>query len=212
MWAAIASVNLICNDRELKGLCPSDNEQRMCTCVVAAGDTLRWSATQPRVCVPAPKDSLSFSSANPVGNPTAHECIMGITAVLTNNTEGQLNSTLIFTPSAVSTNGLIVTCSSAGDIDEHKKTLNVTYSGITSTFGEYMYWERAWADFLTKLNNYYYNKNRMKYCDGANAKSIVATPNNPANGGYGWTGKLEMCFTGVSSAWEWNLAALYTIM
>ena len=113
-------------------------------CVVTTGDTLKWSATQPGVCFHAPDDSLSFSSANPVGNPTAHKCVMGITAVLTNNTEGQLNSTLIFTPSAVSTNGLIVTCSSAGGIDEHRKTLNVTYSGITSAFGEYMYWgERA---------------------------------------------------------------------
>ena len=60
-WAAFASVNLICNDRELKGLCPSDNEPRMCTCVVTSGDTPRWSTTQPGVCFTAPGDSLYHS-------------------------------------------------------------------------------------------------------------------------------------------------------
>ena len=143
MWAAFATVNLICDDRKLKGLCPSDNEQRICTCEVTTGDTLRWWATQPGVCcISATVDSLSFSSANPVGNFNAHTCINGITAELTNNTEGNLTSILKFTPSAVSTNGLKVICDnaySAGVLEENAKTLIVTYSG-----------------------NYYYNKNRMK--------------------------------------------------
>ena len=135
MLAAFASVNLTCNDLELKRLCPSDNEQRMCTCEVTVGNTLRWSAryTQPGVCtcckVPA-DDSILFSSANPVGNSTAHPCIMGITAELTNNTEGQLNSFLNFTPSAVLTNGLTVTCENPNTGEDEGKKLTVTYSGL----------------------------------------------------------------------------------
>ena len=138
MWAAFASVNLVCNDRELKGLCPSDNEPRMCTCVVSSGDTLRWSTKQPGVCFTAPDVSV-FYSANPVdGNSFAHT--IGITAEFINNTEGQLTSILTFSLSAVSTTGLTVTCGKTDEV--HEKTLTVTYSGITSAFRAYMYWGR----------------------------------------------------------------------
>ena len=104
-------------------------------CVVTTGDTLRWSTTQPGV-FPAP-DGVLFSSADPVGNSSA---AMGFTANLTNNTEGQLTSILIFTPSAVSTTGLRVTCENPTTYEDNSKTLNVTYSGIISAFREYMYW------------------------------------------------------------------------
>ena len=158
MWAAFASVNLICNDLELKGLCPSDNEPRMCTCVVTSGNTLRWLTSQPGCCFTAPSvsRSLSFSSANKTGNSAEHTCIMGITAELTNNTEGHLTSILIFTPSAVSTTGLTVTCENPNTGEDEGKKLTVTYSGVvhSGNTGNTCTGGRAWADFLTKLNNY----------------------------------------------------------
>ena len=119
---AYASVKLDCNGSKLQGLCPSDNEQsRMCTCVVTSGDTLRWSTadqtTQPDV-LTAP--SVSFFAADPVG---CSFVAMGFIAVLTNNTEGQLTSILIFTPSTVSTMGLIVTCENPNTGEEQGKLL-----------------------------------------------------------------------------------------
>ena len=100
-------------------------------CVVTFGDTLRWSTTQPGV-FPAP--GVSFSSANSVGHSSA---AMGFTAVLTNNTEGQLTSILIFTPSVMSTTGLTVTCENPNTGEGRGKTLTVTYSGIIICLEEY---------------------------------------------------------------------------
>ena len=74
----------------------------MCRCVVTSGDTLIWSTTQPGVFI----TPISFSSADPFGQLSSAVHAMGITANLTNKTEGQLTSILIFTPSAVSTTGL----------------------------------------------------------------------------------------------------------
>ena len=153
---AFPCVKMVCNVSDFQGLCPSDNKPRMCTCVVTTGDRLIWSTTlQPGVCSPAP--SISFSSADPIEHSSA---VMGFTAELTNNTEGQLTSILIFTPSAVLASGIeSVYCNNGNtaDCDEQGKTLTVAYSGITtcivhlgntSTGGGG--W--AWADFLTKSN------------------------------------------------------------
>ena len=98
----------------------------MCTCVVTSGDTLTWLTTKPGV---FPSPGVSFSSADPVGQSYA---AMGFTAKLTNNTEGQLTSILIFTPSAVSTTGLKVYCENPNSGEELRNTLTVTYSGITA--------------------------------------------------------------------------------
>ena len=98
----------------------------MCTCVVTTGDRLKWLTTQPGVFTDL---IVSFSSDDPVGHSAAVHT-MGITAVLTNNTEGQLTSTLIFTPSAVSTTGLKVFCENPNTHDGLGNTLTVTYAGI----------------------------------------------------------------------------------
>ena len=109
----------------------------MCTCVVTSGDTLSWSTTQPGVCSCCFQSPVvSFSSQDAVA--TARNITMAITAELTNNTVGQLTSILIFTPSAVSTTGLTVTCENT--YEGKGKTLTVTYSGTTSAFRDYMYW------------------------------------------------------------------------
>ena len=125
--SAFASVKLDCNGNKLQGLCPSVNEQRMCTCVTS-GNTLRWSTTQAGVCFTAPSVSR-FSSADPVGRSAAHT--MGITAVLTNNTEGQLTSILIFKPSVMSATGLKikVSCENPSTGEGLGNTLTVAYSG-----------------------------------------------------------------------------------
>ena len=125
---ASISVELICDSSTLQGLCPSDNEQRMCTCKVTSGDTLTWSTTTQTGVFIAP---ISFSSADPVGQrSSAVHAANGIIAELTNNNEGQLTSTLNFTPSAVSTTGLTVFCENPNTGEELGKTLTAKYSGI----------------------------------------------------------------------------------
>ena len=96
----------------------------MCTCVVTTGDTLTWSTTQPGV---FPDPGVSFFSTHPVGYSYVAK---GFTANLTNNTEGELTSILIFTPSAVSCTGLTVNCKNPNTGEGGGKELTVTYSGV----------------------------------------------------------------------------------
>ena len=94
----------------------------MCTCGTT-GDTLIWSITRPGVSI-AP---ISFSSANPVGQHSSPVHAKEFTAELTNNTEGQLRSTLNIT---MLTTWLTVYCENPNTGEGQGKTLNVTYSGI----------------------------------------------------------------------------------
>ena len=119
---ALEAVSLNCDN--LKNLCPSENDQRVCMCVFATGNTLRWRTDRSGV-FSAP--GVSFFTSDPIGSVFT---AMGFTAILTNNTAGQLTSNLIFTPNAVSTTGITVTCGNPTVPVSTTMGLAVTYAGI----------------------------------------------------------------------------------
>ena len=120
----LATVNLNCDDNELENLCPSqDRDQRICTCVFTTGSTLRWRTDRPGV-FSAP--GVSFFASDPVGS---FFSAAGFTANLTNNNAGQLTSNLIFTPTAVSTTGITVSCENPTVPVSITANLTVTYAG-----------------------------------------------------------------------------------
>lgn len=120
----MAIVTLDCDN--LQNLCPGDNSQRTCTCVVTSGTVLRWQTNRTGV-FSAPGSSL-FAS-DPVGTTDTE---MGFTVTLTNNNAGQLTSTMTFTPTDVTTTSpLRVICSNPIVPGASNITiLSVTYTGM----------------------------------------------------------------------------------
>ena len=117
----------------LQGLCPGDNEQRVCTCVITSAtntSALRLYTNQSGVF--PPPAGVSFFPHDSVKTKRTD---MGFTAILTNKTVGSLTVNLIFTPDAVSTTGLKITCENPSFSAVSNKTMAVmfTYAG-THTF------------------------------------------------------------------------------
>ena len=116
----VAAASLVCDS--LQDLCPGDNNQRMCTCFVS-GNAIRWRTNRTGVF-----DGLgaTFFSADPLGT---NETEMGFTVILTNNTMGHLTSIMTYTPTAVSTTGLTVSCE---DPTTHGDTNTIFLAGVAS--------------------------------------------------------------------------------
>ena len=117
----VAATSLVCED--VQDLYPGDNDQRMCTCVVS-GSIIRWHTDRTGVF-----DGLgvTFFATNPLGTT---ETEMGFTVILTNNSMGHFTSIMTYTPTAVSTTGLTVTCDNPTTPD----TKNMTFlAGVTNT-------------------------------------------------------------------------------
>ena len=125
--ATQAALTLDCSVDKLKNLCPVDNEQRMCTCVLTSGNALRWETTRPGVFT---SPGVSFFTADPVGTMVTSTSY-GFIAIL-NNTAGHLASSLIFTPTAVSTTSLTVSCENPyNPTTSGIAILAITYAGMT---------------------------------------------------------------------------------
>ena len=130
----------------------------MCTCVVTIGDTLIWAITQPAGVATAP---ISFSSADPVGRHSSPVHAKEFTAELTNNTEGQLRSTLNIT---MLTTWLTISCENPNTGEGQGKNLNVTYSGLTGN---------SVADFKKLCKYMYCIYNQQQYFFGWHHQEIL---------------------------------------
>ena len=97
----VAATSLVCED--VQDLCPGDHVQRMCTCVVS-GTIMRWRTDRTGVFDSA---GAALFGTDPLGTSVTS---MGFTVILTDNSMGQLTSIMTYTPAAVSTTGLNVTC------------------------------------------------------------------------------------------------------
>ena len=117
----VAATSLVCED--VQDLCPGDNNQRMCTCVVS-GNAMRWRTDRTGV---FDGQGITFFGGDPLGSSQTE---MGFTVILTNNSIGQLTSIMTYTPTVVSTTGLTVTCENPATPD----TINTTFlAGVTNT-------------------------------------------------------------------------------
>ena len=115
----VAATSLVCED--VQDLCPGDNNQRMCTCVVS-GAVMRLRTDRPGV---FDGSGVTFFGTDQLGSNDAE---MGFTVILTNNSMGQLTSIMTYTPTVVSTTGLTVTC------EDLSGTANMTFlAGVTNT-------------------------------------------------------------------------------
>ena len=122
-----SETTLICDP--LQDLCPGDNEQRVCTCVItsAGSSNAALNIHTNRSDVFSHPGVTFFPSSSVKTNKTA----MGFTVILTNNTVGSLTANLIFTPDAVSTTEVMnYTCENPNVSSSSRSTiLAVTYAG-----------------------------------------------------------------------------------
>ena len=117
----VTATSLVCED--VQDLCPGDNDQRMCTCVVS-GTIVRWRTDRTGVFDSA---GATLFASDPLGT---NSTSMGFTVILTDKSMGQLTSIMVYTPTAVSTTGLNVTCENPATPD----TTNMTFlAGVTNT-------------------------------------------------------------------------------
>ena len=94
----------------------------MCTCVVT-GNTIRWRTNRTGV---FDGQGATFFGADPLGT---NETEMGFTIILTDNSMGQRTSIMTYTPTAVSTTGLTVSCE---DPTTPGDTNTIFLAGVTS--------------------------------------------------------------------------------
>ena len=137
----------------LQGLCPGDNKQRVCTCVITSAkpntSALRLYTDQSGVFT----HGVSFVPNDPVFE---NRTDMGFTAILINNTVGSLTANLIFTPDVVSTTGLKITCENPFFPAASNKTMAVmfTYAG-THTFVLLWCWIISITVWCITISQYY---------------------------------------------------------
>lgn len=120
----VAATSLVCED--VQDLCPDDNHQRMCTCVVS-GSIIRWRTD--RTGVFDGQSVTFFAPLDPLGTSQTE---MGFTVIITNNSVGQLTSIMTYTPAAVSTTGLTVTCEDPNTVG----ATNMTFLAGVASVGE----------------------------------------------------------------------------
>ena len=116
---ALAVITLVCDS--VQNLCPDDNELRRCTCI-STGSVLRWRSSDDQFF----QDGIAFDTSLAVGTNGTRN---GFTAILTNNTAGHLTSTIVFTPSAVGSTGVVLTCEESGGLSAMTANLNVSNAG-----------------------------------------------------------------------------------
>ena len=115
---AQAAVTLVCDSLVV---CPGDDEQRICTCT--SDVLLRWTTNRTGV---FDGSGISFFPATPVGSSAT---AMGFVVNLTSNTNGVLTSVMTFTPTAVSSSGIAVTCDDPFSSAAETENLAVTLPG-----------------------------------------------------------------------------------
>ena len=96
---AQAVIILVC---ESLVVCPGDDQQRRCFCFSTLN--LTWTTNRTGV---FDGSGITFGPANPVDSSAT---AMGFVVNLTSNINGLLISIMTFTPTAVSSSGLAVTC------------------------------------------------------------------------------------------------------
>ena len=115
---ALAAITLVCDS--VQNLCPGDNELRRCTCI-STGLNLRWRSSDEQFF----ENGIAFDTSLAVGTNGTRN---GFTVILTNNSAGHLTSIMVFTPSAVSNAGVVITCEESGS-QSTTASLNVTDAG-----------------------------------------------------------------------------------